>query len=97
MAARRKKGQIGAGGLSLTESSCPAVAATIFVCGCVRAVTTDRSLSIEECTQARMAGTADGKLRACTQDSDMTVFAVGFNLGHAFEIHDIRTVNAQKS
>src|SRR5215469_2409389 len=54
-------------------------------------------LPAEKCAQPSMARTADRQLRPRVQNSDIAIFAVGFDSGDAFEIHNVRTVNAKKT
>src|SRR5579863_2220875 len=54
-------------------------------------------LPVEEGTEAGVAGTAYGELGAVVEHGDVAIFRVGLDSGDAFEIHDVRAVNAHEA
>src|SRR6266568_9255611 len=52
---------------------------------------------VEEGFEAGVAGAADGQARAVGENSQAAVLAVGLDAHHAFEIHDVRAVDAHKA
>lgn len=55
------------------------------------------SLFIEEFAEAGVSGAADWELRAAVEHGYMAVFAVRLDAGDAFEIDDVRAMNAEEA
>jgi hypothetical protein len=53
--------------------------------------------TIEKLAQASVAGATDGELSSVVENGHVAIFAVGLDARDSFEIHDVRTVNAEES
>jgi len=53
--------------------------------------------TIEKFAQASVAGATDGELSSVVENGHVAIFAIRLNARDSFEIHDVRTVNAEES